>query len=73
MSDILTGTAPGAPGAGPHWESSRKSGVGRACNFHSRVWFTIGSGILNEIYYPRPDQPCTKDAGFIVTDGKDFL
>jgi glucoamylase len=73
VSELCTGAAPGAPGAGPHWESSRKSGVGRACNFHSRVWFTVGGGILNEIYYPRPDQPCTKDAGFIVTNGSDFF
>jgi glucoamylase len=70
MSDKLkTGKAPGHPGAGSHWESSRKTGVGRACNFVSRVWFTVGDGILNEIYYPRIDQPCTKDCGFIVTDG----
>jgi glucoamylase len=70
VSDKLkTGKAPGHPGAGSHWESSRKTGVGQACNFVSRVWFTVGDGILNEIYYPRIDQPCTKDCGFIVTDG----
>lgn len=73
MSRLRTGKAPGRPGAGPHWESSRKSGVGRACNFTSRVWFTVGDGILNEIFYPRPDLPCTKEAGFIVTAGDSFF
>ena len=73
MRKLRTGKAPGHPGAGPHWESSRKTGVGRACNSVSRVWFTIGDGILNEIYYPRPDQPCTKDCGLLITDGRSFF
>ena len=29
----------------------------------SRVWFTLSHGILNEIYYPRVDQACTRDLG----------
>lgn len=69
MTQMKTGEAPGHPGSGPHWESGRKVGVGRACNAINRVWFTVGEGILNEIYYPRPDQPCTKDAGLLITDG----
>jgi glucoamylase len=39
----------------------------------SRVWFTISHGILNEIYYPRVDQACTRDLGLIVTDGSSFF
>ncbi len=65
--------APGWPGIPAKWTSSAKSGVGTALNKSSRVWFTISHGILNEIYYPRLDQACTRDAGFIVTDGKDFF
>ncbi len=61
--------APGAPGIPPRWTSSDKSGVGTALQPDSRVWFTISHGILNECYYPRVDQPCTRDFGFIVTDG----
>jgi glucoamylase len=38
----------------------------------SRVWFTIGGGILNEVYYPRVDIPQIRDLGFIVADGKGF-
>jgi glucoamylase len=37
------------------------------------VWFTLSHGILDEIYYPRVDQACTRDFGFIVTDGKGFF
>jgi glucoamylase len=65
--------APGWPGIPPRWTSSAKTGVGTALNQHSRVWFTISHGILNEIYFPRVDQACTRDLGLIVTNGKDFF
>src|SRR5271167_3405850 len=65
--------APGWPGIPPRWTSSAKTGVGTALNQHSRVWFTISHGILNEIYFPRVDMACTRDLGLIVTDGKDFF
>jgi len=42
-------------------------------NLHSRVWFTLSHGILNEIYFPRVDQACTRDFGLIVTDGHQFF
>lgn len=65
--------APGWPGSPARWTSSAKSGVGTARSEQSRVWFTLSHGILNEIYYPRLDQACTRDFGFIVTDGKCFF
>ena len=65
--------APGWPGIPPRWTSSAKSGVGTALNSASRVWFTLSHGIFNEIYYPRLDDACTRDFGFIVTDGQDFF
>jgi glucoamylase len=61
--------APGAPGIAPRWTSSDKTGLGTALHAESRVWFTLSHGILNECYYPRVDQACTRDFGFIVTDG----
>ena len=64
---------PGWPGIPPRWTSSAKSGVGTAISSVSRVWFTLSHGILDEIYYPRVDQACTRDFGFIVTDGSDFF
>jgi len=38
----------------------------------SRVWFTIGRGILNEVYWPRVDRPQIRDLGFIVADDAGF-
>jgi len=38
----------------------------------SRLWFTIGGGIVNEVYYPRVDLPQIRDLGFIVGDGSGF-
>ena len=37
------------------------------------MWFTLSHGILNEVYYPRVDHACTRDLGFIVTDGKTYF
>ncbi len=72
MSDNLR-YAPGWPGIAPRWTSSAKTGVGTALNLHSRVWFTLSHGILNEIYFPRVDQACTRDFGLLVTNGRDFF
>ncbi|MFZ0684189.1 MAG: glucan 1,4-alpha-glucosidase [Terriglobales bacterium] len=72
MSDTIR-HAPGWPGIPPRWTSSAKSGAGTALNLHSRVWFTLSHGILNEIYFPRVDQACTRDFGLIVTDGHQFF
>jgi glucoamylase len=65
--------APGWPGIPPRWTSSDKSGVGTALSPLSRVWFSLSHGILNEIYYPRVDYACTRDFGFLVTDGQSFF
>ena len=65
--------APGAPGIEPRWTSSAKSGVGTAVQPASQVWFTVSHGILNEIYWPEVDRACTRDMGFIATDGKEFF
>jgi glucoamylase len=73
MSNSPTQYAPGWPGISPRWTSSAKIGVGTALNQHSRVWFTLSHGILNEIYFPRVDQACTRDMGFMVTDGNAFF
>jgi glucoamylase len=66
-------TAPGWPGILPRWTSSAKSGVGTAISHSSRVWYTISHGIMDEVYYPRIDQACTRDMGMLVGDGKDFF
>jgi glucoamylase len=63
--------APGGPGIPPTWTSSTKDMVGCSLGI-SRVWFTLGFGIINEVYYPRVDIPQIRDLGFIVGDGEGF-
>ncbi len=63
--------APGGPGIPPTWTSSAKDLVG--CSLGpSRLWFTIGFGIVNEVYFPRIDTPQIRDLGFIVADDAGF-
>jgi hypothetical protein len=57
--------APGAPGISPSWTSSTKDMVGTSLG-QARLWFTLGFGVVNEIYYPRVDIPQIRDLGFIV-------
>lgn len=63
--------APGKPGISPTWTSSDKDIVG--CSLGpARLWFTLGHGIVNEVYYPRIDIPQIRDLGFIVADDRGF-
>ncbi len=70
-SPSRSGQAPGAPGVTPTWSSSAKDAVGTSHDA-GRVWFTVGHGILNEIYWPRVDAPQVRDLGFIVADDTGF-
>jgi hypothetical protein len=38
----------------------------------SRLWLTLGGGIVNEAYYPRVDFPQIRDLGFIIADNDGF-
>ncbi len=73
MSNSPVRYAPGWPGIPPRWTSSAKTGAGTALNQHSKVWFTLSHGILNEVYFPRVDQACTRDLGFLVTNGRNLF
>ncbi|TAM86435.1 MAG: glucan 1,4-alpha-glucosidase [Candidimonas sp.] len=57
--------APGWPGNAPTWASSAKDLVSTALG-SSRVWFTVGYGILNEVFWPSCGLPQIRDLGFIV-------
>ena len=57
---------PGYPGIPPTWTSSAKTGAGTSAGTHSRVWFTVSHGILDEIYFPFIDQPNTRDLGLLI-------
>jgi len=63
----------GGPGIEPRWTRSAKDAVGTAYSASSRVWFTLSRGILNEVYYPKLDQPQIRDLQFMVSDGETFF
>ena len=65
--------AKGKPGAKPTWSSGAKTLVGTAATARSRVWFTVGLGILNEIYFADVEQANTRSVRFLITDGKGFV
>ena len=57
--------APGWPGIEPTWTSSAKDIVTTSLG-SSRVWATVGFGIVNEVYWPSNGEPQIRDLGFIV-------
>jgi glucoamylase len=59
------GVAPGAPGVTPTWSPGPKDAVTTALGV-SRVWATVGHGIVNEVYWPSAGDPQVRDLGFIV-------
>ncbi|MBU2755199.1 glycosyl hydrolase [Acidithiobacillus sp. CV18-2] len=63
--------APSARWRHPVWATAQKGCVGVAPQ-QSRVWFTVGRGILTEVFYPRIDIPQIRDLGFIIADDKGF-
>ena len=64
-SSTIHENAPGEPGVRPTWCPGNKQLVGTSLG-PSRVWFTIGQGIVNEVYFPRIDIPQLRDLGFII-------
>lgn len=69
----VQGEAFGRPGLEPKWTSSSKEGIGTALSEAAPVWFTLAYGILNEIYYPRVDCANTRDAQYLISDGRTFF
>jgi glucoamylase len=55
----------GKPGIPPTWTSSAKDAV-TASPGGSRLWATLGFGIINEVYWPNTGLPQIRDLGFIV-------
>jgi GH15 family glucan-1,4-alpha-glucosidase len=67
---MADGQAFGAPGIPPTWTSSAKDLVTTALGA-SRVWVTLGYGIVNEVYWPATGEPQIRDLGFILArDGR---
>jgi glucoamylase len=62
-----TGEAPSGPSnIEATWASSDKDLVTTALG-SSRIWASLGHGILNEVYWPSTGTPQTRDMGFIVS------
>jgi glucoamylase len=59
--------APGAPGAEAHWPGAGKQGVGTSNTLESKVWFTLGGGVLTEVYYPTVDVANSQELQFVVS------
>src|SRR3546814_19328006 len=57
--------ASGWPGVAPTWTSSAKDMVTTALG-SSRVWVTLGYGIINEVYWPSAGRPQIRDLGFLL-------
>jgi len=62
----------GAPGIGPTWSASAKDVVTTALG-PSRLWATVGLGIVNEVYWPSTGEPQIRDLGFIVADDHEWV
>ncbi len=63
----------GAPGIPPTWCSSDKDFVTTALGA-SRLWVTLGHGIVNEIYWPSTGEPQIRDFGFyLLGDDGDWI
>lgn len=63
----------GAPGIEPRWTHADKIGVGTAYSTSSRLWYTLWSGIVTEVYYPTVDTPQIRDLQYLITDGTSFF
>ncbi len=63
--------APGPTWRYPVWSTAKKDLVGSALG-PARLWFTVGKGIVTEVFYPRIDIPQIRDMGLIIADDKGF-
>jgi glucoamylase len=68
----MDSSAFGAPGVSPTWSSSDKDFVTTALGA-SRLWATVGHGIINEIYWPSTGQPQIRDFGFYLVGEHQWL
>ena len=65
------GSAPGAPGANATWNSNLQA-FADSLGSASKVWYTLGDGELENVFYPQADTPDTFGLQYIVTDGSTF-
>jgi glucoamylase len=68
----MSAEAFGAPGIAPTWCSSDKDFVTTALG-SSRVWVTLGHGIIDEIYWPSTGEPQIRDCSFYLVGEHGFI
>jgi glucoamylase len=68
----MDGEAFGSPGVAPTWSSSDKDFVTTALGA-SRLWATIGHGIINEVYWPSTGEPQIRDFGFYLVGSAGWI
>src|SRR6185437_3976152 len=56
---LAAGVAPGAPGANATWNESNLQAFADSLGSGSKVWFTLGNGELENVFYPQADTPDT--------------
>ena len=71
-SALAAGNAPGAPGANATWNESNLQAFADSLGSASKVWYTLGNGELENVFYPETDTPDTFGLQYIVTDGSTF-
>jgi glucoamylase len=69
---LAAGAAPGAPGANATWNEANLQGFADSLGAASKVWYTLGDGELENVFYPQTDTPSTFGLQYIVTDGSTF-
>jgi glucoamylase len=69
---LAAGSAPGAPGANATWNESSVTGFADSLGSGSKVWYTLGNGELENVFYPETDTPDTFGLQYLVTDGSSF-
>ena len=62
----------GKPGVAPTWCSSDKDFITTALGT-SRLWATVGHGIVNEVYWPSTGKPQIRDLSFYLIGSKGWV
>ena len=69
---LAAGSPPGAPGANATWNESNVTGFADSLGSGSKVWYTLGDGELENVFYPQTDTPDTFGLQYLVSDGSSF-
>src|SRR5260370_807556 len=69
LDQTTKNVAPGGPGNDAHWPTAAKDGFGTSNTIASKVWFTLGDGVLSEVFFPTLDVPNVQVLQLIVAGG----